>query len=205
MRTIIFGTTNPAKIAQVKGALAGLSVDIKGIDDYKNLPKIVEDGKTAQENARKKAVIFAKATDQTVFSMDNALYLDGLGEAAQPGINVRRIQGFNGRPTDQQLIDYYSNLINQYGGEMTGYWEFAIAIAGPVGVLKEVVIKTSTRYFRSKPSQNITAGYPLESLQVDGKTGKYISDMNQREQDTFWQESIGKELRQLFIKLFEDD
>lgn len=204
MREIIFGTTNPAKIAQVKGALAGLKIDIKGLNDFKNLPQIAEDGVTAKENAKKKAIAFAKAIGKIVFSMDNALYLHGVSEDEQPGMNVRRIKGFEGRPTDEQMIEYYSGLVNKYGGEMTGHWEFAIAVANPDGIMKEVVIKTPTRYFKGESSSIIAEGYPLESLQVDMKSGKYISEMNQDEQDRFWQESVGKELKEFFTGLFKE-
>lgn len=204
MQEIIFGTTNPAKIAQVKGALADLEIEIKGLNEFSNLPNIIENGKTAQENASKKAIGFAKSTGKIVFSMDNALYLDGLNDDEQIGINVRKIDGIDGRPTDEQMIQYYSELVKNHGGEMTGHWEFAIAVANPEGIMKEVIVKTPTRYFKAKPSAIILKGYPLESIQVDMKTGKYISEMTQKEQDRFWQESVGKELKELFTELFEN-
>ena len=49
------------------------------IDNKSALPGVVEDGTTAQENARKKAIAYAKALGRLVLSMDNALYFDDLG------------------------------------------------------------------------------------------------------------------------------
>ncbi len=93
MTTITIGTTNPAKVAQIAGALAPIGIEVVGVVDKKLLPEVIEDGTTVQENARKKAVSYAKALSRRVFSMDNALYLDGLSPQDQPGIHVRRIGG----------------------------------------------------------------------------------------------------------------
>ena len=193
MKEITFGTTNEAKIKQIRGALAPAGIIVNGVADKSLLPEVFEDGKTANENARKKSIIYAKALNTTVFSMDNALYLDGLKPENQPALNVRRIGGTIDRPTDQQMLDYYSNLIYKLGGKVKGYWEFGICIANPSGEYKETVIK-SERLFVSKPSKIMVDGYPLESIQIDPMSGRYISEMTQVEQDIFWQNAIGKPL-----------
>ena len=94
MKTLIVGTTNPAKVAQIRDALAPIGVQVEGVADKKLLPEVVEDGKTVQENARKKATAYAKALGRIVFSMDNALFLDDLAPENQPGIHVRLLSGF---------------------------------------------------------------------------------------------------------------
>jgi len=188
MKEIIIGTKNKAKVAQIKGALAPLKIAVSGLPDGVNLPNISEDGKTAQENARKKACAFAQALGQPVLSMDNALYFKNLSAEKQPGINVRRINARTDRPADEELLKYYSELVKELGGKADAYWEFAICLAYPNGNLYEKTI--------TKPSQKIIEGYPLESIQIDQKSGKYISEMTQEEQDTFWQKAISAELCQ---------
>ncbi|MFA6501321.1 MAG: non-canonical purine NTP pyrophosphatase [Parachlamydiales bacterium] len=200
MKGIIFGTTNEAKIKQVRGALASAKISVEGIKDKKLLPEVVEDGKTASENARKKSIAYAKALERTVFSMDNALYLEGLPAEKQPGLNVRRINGSSERPTDEQMLEYYSKLIGELGGRTNGYWEFAICIANPQGEYEETVIK-SPRIFVSKPSETMVEGYPLESIQIEPKSERYISEMSQNEQDLFWQNAIGKPLLEFVQKV----
>lgn len=198
MKQITFGTTNEAKIKQIKGALSPAGIVVNGVSDKSLLPEVVEDGKTANENARKKSLAYAKALNKTVFSMDNALYLDGLAPDEQPALNVRRIGGTTNRPSDQELLLYYAKLIEKMGGKVNGYWEFGICIANPQGEFKETIIK-SERLFVSKPSKVIIEGYPLESIQIDQNSGKYISEMTQDEQDVFWQNAIGKPLLE-FVK-----
>lgn len=200
MKELTFGTTNEAKIKQIRGALAPAGIDVNGVIDKSMLPEVVEDGKTANENARKKALVYAKALGKTVFSMDNALYINGLDDDKQPALNVRRIDGHTAT-TDEEMVEYYSKLIDSLGGKAEGYWEFGICIATPEGSYRETTIK-SPRTFVSTPTTNRQAGYPLESIQIDPASGIYIADMTQQEQDIFWQQAIGEKLLE-FVKSVE--
>jgi inosine/xanthosine triphosphate pyrophosphatase family protein len=193
MIEIIVGTTNEAKVKQILGALAPLNISVKGVENKDLLPKVDEDGQTAIENARKKAIAYAEALNQTILSMDNALYLDGLTDDQQPGLNVRRIGNGDKRPTDEDLLRHYSEVIKRLGGRINGHWEFGVCIANSQGSLGEINI-ISPRVFTSEISTKVVPGYPLESLQVDPESGKYIAEMQQSEQDEFWQKAIGKPL-----------
>ena len=160
---------------------------------------MVEDGTTAQENARKKALVYAKTLGKTVLSMDNALYFADLeDDPRQPGINVRRFAEGKERPSDQEMLTYYLDLIANLGGEIKGRWEFAVCIATPSGEFKETTI-VSPRTFTSTPGSKITEGYPLESLQKDPKTGKYVSEMTRSEAAEFWNRQIGKPLQEFVL------
>ncbi|OGZ03893.1 MAG: hypothetical protein A2648_00625 [Candidatus Lloydbacteria bacterium RIFCSPHIGHO2_01_FULL_41_20] len=192
MKTLTIGTTNPAKIAQIRDALSSVEVVIEGIVDKKVLPPVTEDGRTVQENARKKALTYARALGRIVLSMDNALFLDGLAPENQPGIHVRRIGGLEAS-TDTELLEHGVALIGSLGGKTTGYWEYGICIANPEGQIWETTLKTP-RVFTSKPSMKVVYGYPLESIQIDPETGMYISEMTAEEQAAFWQKTLGKPL-----------
>jgi len=196
MKKLIIGTTNPAKVAQIRDALSSIDIQVEGIDKTL-LSEVIEDGITALENAKKKAITYAKAIGQTVFSMDNALYLDGLSSEKQPGVNVRRIGGLIA-VNDTELLEHGVALIESLGGKAIGYWEYGICIAEPDGKFFETTIKTQ-RVFTSKKSEKIVLGYPLESIQIEPETGKYISEMTPEEQSVFWQKNIGSKLC-LFVK-----
>ncbi|MDO8452921.1 MAG: non-canonical purine NTP pyrophosphatase [bacterium] len=194
MKEIVVGTTNEAKVKQIQGALANLDIQVSGVDRTKeNLPEVEENGKTALENARKKALAYAKALGRTVLSMDNALYFDTLPAEDQPGLHVRRINKENPRPSDEELIEYYSSLIEKMGGETKGYWEFGICVATLDGQTRETTI-ISPRIFKSNPGAKVNPSYPLESLQIDPESGKFIGEMSEEEQALFWQKVIGKPL-----------
>jgi len=200
MKQIIIGTTNQAKIDQLRGALTPLGITVIGLPADRDFNEVKEDGSTAQVNAKKKALAYAKDLGQAVLSMDNALYLEGLAPEQQPGLNVRRIPGGTDRPTDQAMTDYYQDLIAGLGDKINGHWEFAICVAWPDGTTKETTI-ISPRIFVSQPSLQTVPGYPLESLQIDPIDEKYIAEMTPNEQAAFWQRTIGQPLGQFIENL----
>lgn len=197
------GTSNPAKVDQVNGALSGANIRVKGIEKNQHLPDIEEDGESVVENARKKAVAYAKHLNTIVLSMDNGLFFAGLVPASQPATHVRRIPGSITRPTDEQMLSYYVKLVRSLGEKAKAHWEFAICIANPRGEYQETVIK-SPRIFVSVPSQQMIAGYPLESIQIDPLSGKYIAEMSETEQAQFWQRTIGQPLTKFVVLALGD-
>lgn len=192
MNKLTMGTTNAAKIDQLNDCLLPIGINVVGVKDKSVLPKVDEDGKTVSENAEKKAIAYSKALGERVISMDNALYIDGLPEEQQPGIHVRRINGVDTND-DDELLNHFQKLIASLGQTITGHWEFGICIADPDGRTWETVI-ISPRIFTSARSNSMVPSYPLESIQIDPKTGKYISEMSETERAEFWQNAIGKEV-----------
>jgi XTP/dITP diphosphohydrolase len=197
-KEILLGTTNEAKVKQLRAALAPVGIAVRGVKDKSLLPHVEENGKTAEENARKKARAYAKALGEPVLSMDNALYLEGIPDGEQPGPRVRRMSGTSVRPTDEEALAYYVALVGRHGGEMRGHWKFAICVAAPDGRYEETTI-ISPRIFVSTPSPRRIPGYPLESIQIDPETGICIADMTSDEQDAFHVRTIGKPLQE-FVK-----
>lgn len=193
MKEILFGTTNEAKIKQIRGALAPANIGVREVINKEMLPRVNEEGKTAIENAQIKALAYAKALGEPVFSMDNALYINGLSPEQQPGLNVRRMNGYPERSTDEQMLEYYSQLISSLGQESRWLLGIRSMYRTPEGKTWKTTIK-SPRIFTGKPSSKTVEGYPLESIQIEPKSGKYISEMTQEEQDAFWQKAIGKPL-----------
>lgn len=192
VKRIIYGTTNPAKIAQVRDVLEPLGFTVKSLADSHSRIAVEEDGKTAEENALKKAAAYAKELGEPVLSMDVGLYFNALPDSEQPGLHVRRIKG-NRRPSDQELLDHYTTLIASMGDELQGYWRYAFALAWPNGKAVSFT-RDSPRTFVNKPSVRIVKGYPLESLQIDPGSGKYIPEMTSEELAEFWRSSIGAPL-----------
>ena len=111
MKEIVIGTANPAKTEMVRAVLEPVGVKVVSARDLGVALHIEEDGQTLQDNARKKARTYARALGLPVLSIDNALYMEGLPLEEQPGIHVRRIPGREGRPSDQDLLDYYLDRV----------------------------------------------------------------------------------------------
>lgn len=194
MNEIIYGTTNPAKVAQVRSILEPLGFEVSSLADFDVQITVEEDGQTAEENARKKAIAYAQTLEKKVLSMDAALYFNDFSDAQQPGLHVRRIQGIE-RSSDEEMLVYYTELAKSMGDRVEAYWRYAFALANPDNTCVSFTHDTP-RIFVSEPSSHIIEGFPLESIQIDPISGKYISEMSPEEAATFWQTSIGIPLTQ---------
>lgn len=90
---ILLATQNPGKIREIKKILRPLSLRIVSLLDFKNkkIPKIVENGKTFQENALKKARLLADWSGLPTLADDSGLEIFSLG--GEPGIKSARFAG----------------------------------------------------------------------------------------------------------------
>ena len=73
--------------------LQGVDVTLLSLHDYKDIPDILENGRSFFENALKKAKIVSQWTGETVLADDSGLEVDILGGA--PGIYSARYAGDN--------------------------------------------------------------------------------------------------------------
>jgi XTP/dITP diphosphohydrolase len=86
---LLFGTTNPGKLRELRRLVAGLPVRVVSPEDLgRPLPEVVEDGLTFEENAEKKASAFARASGLHALADDSGLCVDSLGGA--PGVRSAR-------------------------------------------------------------------------------------------------------------------
>jgi len=89
---LLFATSNPHKIDEVRAILAPLGVEIDGLDSFaQQIPEPVEDGNTFEANARIKAIAYARATGMTCLADDSGLEVDALG--GRPGVHSARFAG----------------------------------------------------------------------------------------------------------------
>ena len=197
-RLLLIGTTNPARVAMLRDVFQPLAVHVApALAAGQQAPDIEEDGPTAAHNARLKSLAFAAVANQPVLSIDNALYMDGLPPAEQPGINTRSVPGVPGRATDEQLLDHYISVIERLGGLVDGHWDFAVCLAVPAHGRQPHIFETlirSPRRFVAVPSPCRMPGYPLESIQVDPQSGRYITEMDAAERAGFWRRILGPSL-----------
>ena len=100
-RKILVATTNTGKIAELKAMLAG-EIQWQGLADIEAIDEVEEDGATFAENARKKAIGYAKASDCWTIADDSGLVIDALDGA--PGVKSARFSG--AKSDDKNLIDH---------------------------------------------------------------------------------------------------
>ena len=91
VRRLLLATTNPDKISEIRGMLAGLPVELVGLDDVPPVEAPEETGTTFEENARLKARYYADASGLAAIAEDSGLEIDALGGA--PGVESARFGG----------------------------------------------------------------------------------------------------------------
>ncbi len=102
-KKILVATTNPGKIAELR-AMLDFDVEWLGMSDLGDIAEIKEDGSTFAENARKKALGYAKATGLWTIADDSGLVVDALG--GEPGVKSARFSGEKTINDDGTLIDH---------------------------------------------------------------------------------------------------
>jgi len=100
-KKILVATTNPGKIAELR-AMLDFDVEWLALSDFNDISEIEEDGATFAENARKKALGYAKATGLWTIADDSGLVIDALGGA--PGVKSARFSG--GEEKERKLLDH---------------------------------------------------------------------------------------------------
>ena len=91
---LIVATTNPHKLREIRGVLAGGDFAIAGLGDFAPVGEPEETGRTFQENARLKALYYSRhvtarvGPDALVVAEDSGLVVDALD--GEPGVRSAR-------------------------------------------------------------------------------------------------------------------
>lgn len=184
---LLYGTGNPAKLEAMRRRLSSLGIEVIGLKEIvnqtENLPDVIEDGKTPLENARKKALAYYQVFKMPVFSCDSGLYIDNIPEKLQPGVHVRTVNGKY--LSDDEMIEYYTGLAKKYG-DLVARYKNAICYVADDGTEYEAMEESMgcERFIiTDKPHSTCKKGFPLDSISVDIKTGKYYYDLHESELD----------------------
>lgn len=91
MFRLLIASNNPDKIAEIRGLLAGLEVELLSLHDFPDLPPTVEDRETIAANAMKKALEAARNTGLPCLADDTGLFIQALN--GEPGVFAARFAG----------------------------------------------------------------------------------------------------------------
>ena len=178
MRKVLFATENKAKVKRFEKGLLENDIEIITINDLKEKLNVEENGKNAIENACIKAKKYYDITKIPTIGMDNNLFIEELPEEKQPGTHVRRINGKY--LTDDEMIEYYTKLVKEYGGKLTAKWVYGMAVYNEKGK-KTYTWSKDQFYFVDKPSKKRNPGYPLDSITIVPEFNKYLVELTEEE------------------------
>lgn len=179
---LLYGTGNPAKLSAMKSRLEQLDIELIGLNDLEAegniIPEVVENGNTPIENARLKALAYYEAFHIPVFSCDSGLYFDNVSDEIQLGVHVRNIKGKC--LSDDEMLKYYSGLVKDYGKLVARYKNAICFVMDEKHVYEAMELNMESDKFilTDKPHSTIRKeGFPLDSISIDIRTGKYYYDL----------------------------
>lgn len=91
MNDLIVATRNAGKLREIRELLGEFDLEVRGLDDFPDIPEIIEDGATFAANAAKKADTVVAATGQPCLADDSGLSVRALG--GRPGVHSARFAG----------------------------------------------------------------------------------------------------------------
>ena len=155
MKQLIVATHNLGKLAELRSLLAELPLDLVGLSNFENVTEVEETGSTFIDNARLKAVGYARQTGSFALADDSGLEIDALG--GRPGVLSARYGGDVGFDKKMQmLLNEMADSINSFRG---AHYVCAIAIAAPDGRILHTTEGICPGIIAAEPRGNGGFGY----------------------------------------------
>jgi len=179
-RRIVLATRNPGKLREIRQVLADLPVRVAGLEDYGHIDEPAETGRTFAQNARQKALYYARATAQWCLADDSGLEVDALGGV--PGVHSARYAAGAVAPgADRQAIDAANNVkllgaLEHVGDDRrAARFVCQLALADPDSVLLETRGAVEGRIAREPRGFNGFGYDPLFFLPALGATAAELA------------------------------
>jgi XTP/dITP diphosphohydrolase len=130
MPKLLLATSNPGKIREYRLLLNGLGYQITTPTEEGIAKIVTESGNTYEQNARLKAITYAKLSQLTTLADDSGLEVDALN--GEPGVKSARFAGE--AATDGERVSFLLAKLNGVPWERrTARFKCVIAIASPGG------------------------------------------------------------------------
>lgn len=171
---LLYATSNNSKVYNMRRRLEGLPIEIVTPKELGIKIDVIEDGKTAVENATKKAQAYYEETKIPTIAGDSGLFIDGIPDDKQPSLFVRRVNGKS--LSNDEMIEYYTKLIESIGGKSTGYYVTGLALFTHHGLFT-TEISEDKFILSSTTSKNNHRGNPLDVMTIDPVSQKFYTDM----------------------------
>ena len=135
MPRLVLGTHNKKKLVELADLLGDLPVTLVDLSPWPDVGDVAETGETFEENARLKAVAYAKAVGEWVLAEDSGLVVPGL--KGRPGVYSARYAGTHGddAANNQKLLAELAPLSAE---RRAAYYVCVAALCSPDGVVKAV-------------------------------------------------------------------
>jgi XTP/dITP diphosphohydrolase len=130
MPELLLASSNPGKIKEYRSLLDGVGYRITTLTEQGITEAVTESGDSYEQNARLKAVAYARLSQLTTLADDSGLEVDALN--GEPGVRSARFAGE--AATDAERVSLLLARLNGIPWERrTAHFKCVIAVAGPGG------------------------------------------------------------------------
>ncbi|HOX54009.1 MAG: XTP/dITP diphosphatase [Candidatus Omnitrophica bacterium] len=171
---LVVATKNKKKLKEIEELLADFNLKILSLADFPRAPKIIEDGKTFDQNAIKKAATIAMYTGKLTMGEDSGLEVKALKN--KPGVYSSRYSG-EGATDKKNNLKLLRDLKNIPLKKRNARYRCSIAIADKHKLI--AVVNGSCNGligFRSKGS----AGFGYDPLFIIPKYSKTFAELGEK-------------------------
>jgi len=204
-RKILVASTNPGKLRELR-AMLDADVEWVGLSDFPDIGEVEEDGATFAENARKKAVGYARATGVWTIADDSGLVVDALG--GEPGVKSARYSGEKLPGEERTLLDHRNmkkvlQLLEGVPAEKrTARFVCCLCLASP----KEVLLETTGEVEGVITDKEIgTNGFGYDPIVFVPDIGKTVAQMTAEEKNSISHRGNAiRELKPLLSELIRE-
>jgi XTP/dITP diphosphohydrolase len=167
MMQFILATNNDHKVKEIRKISKGLGIEIIPLSNYPDYPQTLEDGKTLEENAVKKALEAARYFNKWAIADDSGLEVDYLN--GEPGVYSARYAG------DECCYEKNNDkLLKQLSGvpkeKRKACFRCVIAIVSPQGEVKTAQGKICGTITDTKAGSDGFGYDPIFFIEEFGKT-----------------------------------
>ncbi len=179
MVKLLIATRNRGKIVEMRSLLGSAfekSVEVATLQDMPNVTEPREDGKTFSENARIKALHYARELKVLCVADDSGLVVDALG--GKPGVLSARYAG-------PDAMDEKNNALVL--DDLAPYprpWKAAFVCAAVAALPGRVVVETAGRVDGEiVPEPRGEGGFGYDPIFLVGGTGKTMAELETAEKN----------------------
>ena len=169
---LVLATRNQGKVREIGEILKDENgIELLSLRNYPDAPDVVEDGKTYEENAIKKATALAEHTGHLTIADDSGLAVDALDGA--PGVHSARYAGEDASD-ENRIVKLLDALQDVPDDQRSGRFVCAVAIAEPVDQVQVVRGVCEGRIIRTPRG---TAGFGYDPIFVPVGYAKTFAEL----------------------------
>jgi XTP/dITP diphosphohydrolase len=177
MNKLLIATNNKGKVTELQDLLKDLDVDLLTPAQIDLELQVLEDGSTYAENATKKVIAFAKASELISLADDSGLEVDALDGA--PGLYSARYSPKPNASDRDRRIYLWQNLQNK-PRPWTARFHATIAIAIPKG---ETYLAEGICEGEIIPEERGTGGFGYDPIFLLPELGKTMAELSMDEKN----------------------